>query len=249
MSSFTARSTHKSPKQATLSSILRAPRIRNLRKPLMRQSAENLFLDGSAGRLEGLLEFQKDSNPTGIAVVCHPHPSHGGTMQNKVAHTLARAFVHLDFAALRFNFRGTGKSEGEYDEGDGELLDALAAVQWMRDRYPGFPLWLSGFSFGAAIAIRATIETDPAGLISVAPAASRFAADMDSQPSCPWLIVHADQDELIDIDESVEWVNQLDVGPELIVFPETTHFFHGKLVLLRQAVEEFVTANSNKTHA
>ena len=72
---------------------------------------------------------------------------------------------------------------------------------------------------------------------------SRFATDMESQPSCPWLIVHADQDELIDIDESVEWVNQLDVGPELIVFPKTTHFFHGKLVLLRQAVEDFVTAN------
>ena len=215
----------------------------------MRQSAENLFFDGPAGRLEGLLEFQQDSTPIGIAVVCHPHPSHGGTMQNKVAHTLARAFVHLEFAALRFNFRGTGKSDGEYDEGNGELLDTLAAAQWMRDRYPGLPLWLSGFSFGAAIAIRAAIETDSAGLISVAPAASRFAADMESQPSCPWLIVHADQDEVIDIDESVEWVNQLDVGPELIVFPDATHFFHGKLVLLRQAVEEFVTANSKKTHA
>ena len=215
----------------------------------MRQSAENLFLDGPVGRLEALLELQKDSTPIGIAVVCHPHPLHGGTMQNKVAHTLARAFVRLEFAALRFNFRGTGKSEGDYGEGDGELLDALAAVQWMRDRYPGLPFWLSGFSFGAAIAIRAAIETEPAGLISVAPAASRFATDMDLQPSCPWLIVHADQDELIDIDESVEWVNQLDVGPELIVFPDTTHFFHGKLVLLRQAVEEFVTANSKRTHA
>ncbi len=210
----------------------------------MRHSADNLFLQGPAGKLEGLLEYQQDATPTGVAVVCHPHPAHGGTMLNKVAHTLARAFVHLEFAALRFNFRGTGKSEGEYDEGVGELLDALAAVQWMRDRNPGMPLWLAGFSFGAAVAISAAIKTDPAGLISVAPAASRFAADMDSQPSCPWLIVHADQDELIDIDESVEWVNQLDPGPELIVFADTTHFFHGKLVLLRQSVEDFVTANS-----
>ncbi len=243
------RSAHKSLKRAIPSSISCALNIHKFRKLLMRQSAENLFLEGPAGKLEGLLEFQQDSTPTGIAVVCHPHPAHGGTMHNKVAHTLARAFVHLNFTALRFNFRGTGKSEGEYDEGEGELLDALAAVQWMRDRIPGLPLWLAGFSFGAAIAIRAAIETEPAGLISVAPAASRFAADMDSQPSCPWLIVHADQDELIDIDESIEWVNQLDAGPELSVFPDTTHFFHGKLVMLRQAVENFVTANSNRIHA
>ncbi len=247
--SFMRRSAHKSLKRAIPSSISRALNIHKFRKLLMRQSAENLFLEGPAGKLEGLLEFQQDSTPTGIAVVCHPHPAHGGTMHNKVAHTLARAFVHLNFTALRFNFRGTGKSEGEYDQGEGELLDALAAVQWMRDRIPGLPLWLAGFSFGAAIAIRAAIETDPAGLISVAPAASRFAADMDSQPSCPWLIVHADQDELIDIDESIEWVNQLDAGPELSVFPDTTHFFHGKLVMLRQAVENFVTANSNRIHA
>ena len=215
----------------------------------MRQSAENLELDGPAGKLEGLLEFQDSSTPGGSAVICHPHPAHGGTMHNKVAHTLARAFVRLDFVALRFNFRGTGKSEGGYDEGRGELLDALAAVRWIRERNPGLPLWLAGFSFGAAIAIRAAIRTNPDGLISVAPAASRFATDMGSQPSCPWLIVHGDQDELIDINESVEWVNQLDPGPELTVFPDTTHFFHGKLLLLRQAVEEFVSANSYKTHA
>ncbi len=209
----------------------------------MRLSAENLELDGPAGMLEGLLECQRDSTPLGSAVVCHPHPVHGGTMHNKVAHTLARAFVHLEFSALRFNFRGTGKSEGEYDEGNGELLDTLAVIQWMRERSPGLPLWLAGFSFGAAIAIRAAIETEPDGLVSIAPAASRFVSDMDAQPNCPWLIVHAEQDELLDINESVEWVDHLEPGPELTVFPDTTHFFHGKLVLLRQAVEEFVTAN------
>ena len=213
----------------------------------MHQSAENLELEGPAGQLEGLLEFQRGSTPRGSAVVCHPHPAHGGTMHNKVAHTLARAFVHLNFTALRFNFRGIGKSEGEYDEGHGELQDALAAIRWMRERNPDLLFWLAGFSFGAAITIRAAIEAEPDGLISVAPAASRFAANMGSQPSCPWLIVHGDQDELIDINESVAWVNQLDPGPELRVFPDTTHFFHGKLVLLRQAVEEFVTANSYKT--
>lgn len=215
----------------------------------MRQSAENLLLDGPAGKLEGLLEYRQDSGPAGIAVVCHPHPAGGGTMHNKVAHTLARAFVRLDFAVLRFNFRGTGKSEGDYDEGRGELQDALAAIRWMRDRYPDLPLWLAGFSFGAAIAIRAAVEIRADGLISIAPAASRFAADLGTQPACPWLIVHGDQDELVDVDDTVEWMNRLEPGPELTVFPDTSHFFHGKLVMLREVVENFVRANPYKIPA
>ncbi len=209
----------------------------------MRHSAENIFVEGPTGKLEALLEAQQDSAGRGLAVVCHPHPAQGGTMHNKVAHTLARAFVRIGFTSLRFNFRGTGKSEGEYDEGRGELQDALAAIQWMRNSEADLPLWIAGFSFGAAIAIRAAIETEPAGLISVAPATSRFASGMESQPECPWLIIQGDQDELVDIDETVEWVNRLGPGPELAVFPETSHFFHGKLVLLRQAVENFVESN------
>ena len=124
----------------------------------MHQSVEELELGGPAGKLEALLEFREDSDLSGTVVVCHPHPAHGGTMHNKVVHTLARAFVRLGFSSLRFNFRGTGKSEGEYDESRGELQDALAAIGWMRQRAPELPLWIGGFSFGAAIAIRAAIE-------------------------------------------------------------------------------------------
>ena len=211
----------------------------------MRQSVENLDVQGPAGKLEALLESQQDSAGRGLAVVCHPHPAHGGTMHNKVAHTLARAFVRVGFSSLRFNFRGIGKSDGEYDEGCGELQDALAAIEWMRNRDADSPIWIAGFSFGAAIAIRAAIETEPAGLISIAPAITRFANGLDSQPDCPWLIIQGDQDELVDIDETVTWVNGLRPGPELTVFPDTSHFFHGKLVLLRQAVESFVEANAD----
>jgi len=206
----------------------------------VRRSVENTSFDGPAGQLEGLLESMRDSAPVASAVICHPHPVHGGTMHNKVVHTLARAFIGQGFSVLRFNFRGTGQSEGKYDEGRGELLDALAAVRWMRERAPDLPVWLAGFSFGAAIAIRASLETEPEGLISVAPAVSPFADKTDSQPDCPWLIMHGDQDEVVDIDETVEWVNKLEPGPELTVFPDTKHFFHGKLVLLRQAIENFV---------
>lgn len=204
---------------------------------------EPLFIDGPAGRLEALLE-EPDGDVVGNAVVCHPHPQQGGTMTNKVAHTLARAFTRCGMRAMRFNFRGVGQSEGEYDEARGELDDALAVIDHVRDRWPGEPLWIGGFSFGAAVAIRAALAREPAGLVSVAPAVYRFAGNLEQQPDCPWLIVHGDQDELIAVEETLEWVNAMQPGPELQVFPETGHFFHGKLVELRSAVVDFVSTAS-----
>lgn len=203
---------------------------------------EALLLDGPAGKLEALLEEPVDTAIVGNAVVCHPHPQQGGTMQNKVAHTLARSFVKCGLRALRFNFRGIGKSEGDYDEARGELDDALAAFDYLGERFPGEPIWISGFSFGAAIAIRAALARSGAGLVSVAPAVYRFANNLDTQPDCPWLIVHGDKDELIPIEETLEWVNKMQPGPELQVFPDTGHFFHGKLVELRETVIAFVNA-------
>ena len=161
--------------------------------------SQKLLLQGPAGKLESILDVPGDAEIVGAAVVCHPHPQHGGTMHNKVAHTLARAFVRSGFETLRFNFRGTEASEGQYDDGIGELDDALAALDWMRERRPAGPLWLAGFSFGAAIAIRAAVKVEVNGLVSVAPAVSRFANDMADQPECPWLVVQGDEDELVDI--------------------------------------------------
>jgi alpha/beta superfamily hydrolase len=202
--------------------------------------SEKLFIEGPVGRLEAILDLPGDAPAHGRAVVCHPHPQHGGTMHNKVAHTLARAFVLCGFVTLRFNFRGTEDSEGEYDEGVGELDDALAAVDWFHEQPHTGPLWLGGFSFGAAIAIRAAVATSVDGLVSIAPAVYRFANGLESQPQCPWLIVQGDEDELVDVDETVEWVNGLDPGPEFIVMPGAEHFFHGRLVELRTAIVEFV---------
>jgi len=204
--------------------------------------SQKLFIDGPAGRLEAIFELPVDNDPVAAVVVCHPHPQHGGTMHNKVAHSLARAFVHMQFATLRFNFRGTEQSEGRFDEGIGELDDARAAVEWMRAKQPGRSMWLAGFSFGAAIAVRAAIESDFGGLVSVAPAVSRFAAGLSKQPQCPWLIVQGDEDELVDVDETVDWVNGLEPGPELLILPGAEHFFHGRLLALREAVAEFVRA-------
>jgi alpha/beta superfamily hydrolase len=167
-------------------------------------------------------------------------------MHNKVAHTLARAFARSGFAALRFNFRGTEGSEGEYDNGAGELDDALAALAWMRERHAARPLWLAGFSFGAAIGVRAAVETRVDGLVSVAPAIYRFANSLDGQPGCPWLIVQGDEDELVNVEETIEWVNSLEPGPELLVMHGAEHFFHGRLNDLRSAVTDFVAAAQEK---
>lgn len=197
-------------------------------------------LDGPSGRLETLFDLPREVDVRGAVVVCHPHPQHGGTMHNKVAQTLARTFVRLGFAALRFNFRGTEGSEGSWDEGRGEVDDALAAASYMRNAYPDVPLWISGFSFGAAMAIKAAQRESFAGLVSVAPAVARFQADPSPQPDCPWLIVQGDADELVSAAETIEWVNTLEPGPELVVLPDVEHFFHGRLVDLRATVTAFV---------
>jgi len=205
--------------------------------------SQKISIRGPVGELEAILESPGDAEIHGVAVVCHPHPQHGGTMHNKVAHTLARSFVRSNFAVLRFNFRGTEGSDGVYDNGVGELEDALAAMAWIRQQKAEGPLWLAGFSFGAAIAVRAAVARDVDGLISVAPAIYRFAGNLDAQPDCPWLIIQGDEDELVEIDETVEWVDSLDPGPELLVMPGAEHFFHGRLHELREAVMAFVADN------
>jgi len=205
-----------------------------------RVTTEKFFIDGPAGRLQAVLEEPTGAAPVGAVVVCHPHPQHGGTMHNKVAHTLARTFLRMGCAALRFNFRGTEQSEGRFDEGVGELDDALAALDWLFEQYPQVPVWLAGFSFGAAIAVRAATRVEISGLISVAPAVARVAGGLDSQPGCPWLVVQGDEDELVDVDATIDWLNSLEPGPELQIFDGVEHFFHGRLVDLREAVTEFV---------
>ncbi len=206
--------------------------------------SQKLELHGPAGKLEALLEAPQGTNIVGCAAVCHPHPLHGGTLQNKVAHTLARSFIGQGFIALRFNFRGVNDSEGTFDDGRGELEDVYAAMDFLSAGYPDLPLWISGFSFGAAMAVHAATARKPAGLVSIAPAISQFTTTLMPQPDCPWLILQGDQDELVDVDETIAWVNGLDPGPELQILDGAVHFFHGKLLLLREAVEEFIAKHS-----
>lgn len=199
--------------------------------------SEKLFIDGPAGRLEALLETPSGSDaPKAIAVVCHPHPLHEGTMHNKVAHTLARAFLDLDAAVLRFNFRGVGKSEGEFANAVGEVDDALAAFDYMHARWAGVPKWLAGFSFGAQVSLATSSRRRLDWLVSVAPPVERMALDELTLPECPWLLVQGGADEVVDPHKVAEWVRSLRTGPAFEWLDDTGHFFHGKLNELRALV-------------
>ncbi|MDE2221084.1 MAG: alpha/beta hydrolase, partial [Gammaproteobacteria bacterium] len=184
-----------------------------------------------AGRLETLVEEPApgDPPPRLAAVICHPHPLFGGTLHNKVVHTLARALRAGGAATLRVNFRGVGASEGVHDGGAGESADALAAVVAARARWPGLPLVLAGFSFGAAIAIRAAAPARPQWLITVAPAVDRVSVEGFISPSCPWLIVQGDADEVVAPAAVVAWAARRAPQAQLRLLGGVGHFFHGRL--------------------
>jgi alpha/beta superfamily hydrolase len=205
---------------------------------------QTLTLEGPVGALEAILE-DPGENASRIAVICHPHPLHGGTMTNKVVHTLARTFNQLGVASLRFNYRGVGASAGTYDEGRGETDDAIAVVDWALGRMPGAHVWLAGFSFGGAVALRTATARVPQRLITVAPAAARENPANVQVPDCPWLVVQGGRDDLIDCRSVQEWVAALQPSPTLVVLPEAEHFFHGRLNELRDAVKNWLEVVSS----
>jgi alpha/beta superfamily hydrolase len=202
---------------------------------------EAVVVAGPAGPLEARAEDPVSSaTPSVVGVVCHPHPLYGGTMQNKVVHTLARAMQELGAPTLRFNFRGVGASAGTHDGGVGEIEDAVAAAEWARRRWVCDRLWLAGFSFGAAIALQAAPRLGPERLVTVAPPVARFGR-VPERPNAAWLVVQGDADELVDAAEVGRWVAAYDPPPELKLLAGAEHFFHGRLAELREAVMGFLT--------
>ena len=205
---------------------------------------ESLTIEGPSGALEAMLEDPRFSVApaagVGFAVVCHPHPLYGGTMQNKVVHAVARACQQYGMPSLRFNFRGVGASVGTYDGGRGEIDDALAVIAFGRQRWPDAPLTLAGFSFGAMIALSAAVSSMPSRLITIAPAVGRPEFSAVTGPACPWLIVQGDADELVDVRDVRAFAARFRPAPKLVVLEGVEHFFHGRLTELRERVLSFL---------
>lgn len=206
-------------------------------------AVERLIISGPRGGLQAVIE---EVAPGGAgacyAVVCHPHPLFGGTMDNKVITTLARAMRETGIPTVRFNFRGVGASEGEFDAGAGETADALSIAAWCATRWPGRKLVVCGFSFGAFVACNLAQRAAVAHLVTVAPPVAMFDFSALEAPQCPWLVVQGDADEVVDAQSVIDWVEKLRrvngsrPPPRLVVMPGAGHFFHGRLLELRDAV-------------
>jgi uncharacterized protein len=208
-------------------------------------AAERLNLNGKAGDLEAVVEVPEGvTKPAAFLVVCHPHPLHGGTMDNKVVTTLARTAHEIGVPTIRFNFRGVGGSAGSFDDGRGETDDALIAVAHGRQLWPDAVLWLAGFSFGGFVALRAS-TTRGVGkvdrLLTVAPALGKnFESPRHLQvPECPWLIVQGEADDVVDPHLAADWAALLEPQPRMVMLPGVGHFFHGKLAELQQHAGRF----------
>jgi alpha/beta superfamily hydrolase len=196
--------------------------------------SDGVAIAGPAGVLEAAIDASA-GQAVATAVVCHPHPLQQGPMTNKVVTTVARAFTRMRADAVRFNFRGVGNSGGTYAEGIGEADDALAVVAWCRARWPSRPLYLGGFSFGAAVAASIAARAAPAGLVTVAPPVDRLRASFVA-PRCPWLLVHGESDDVVPAKPVLEWARGLAQPPSIVLLPGVGHFFHGSLTALAEAV-------------
>jgi hypothetical protein len=204
-----------------------------------------IVISGPEGRLEGRYHHAKEENAP-IALMLHPHPQHGGTMNNKVVYTLYHAFVKRGFSALRFNFRGVGKSQGIFDRGEGELSDAAAALDWLQSyNSNAAACWIAGFSFGAWIGMQLLMRRPEIDyFISVAPPADMF--DFGFLAPCPasGLIVQGDRDQLVSAEAvqrlAQKLAHQRDVKIAHHVIPGADHFFHNHLEPLGAAIERYL---------
>ena len=195
---------------------------------------EPYSIDSSSGAIEAIVE-DPAAGGAHYAVICHPHPLYGGTMDNKVVTTVARALHECAIPTLRFNFRGVGNSQGSYDDGIGETADAAAVAAWGAERWPGRSVIVAGFSFGGYVALRLAGQIAADRLIAVAPAILRFDANSRA-PNCPFTIIQGDADEVVDPQAVIAWASALTPAPRLRVLPGVGHFFHGRLHELRDAV-------------
>jgi alpha/beta superfamily hydrolase len=192
---------------------------------------ERVLLQGPAGNLE-ILVNDPGERRRGLALIAHPHPLHGGTLDNKVVQTLAKSFFAQSYVAVRMNFRGVGASEGVFDEGRGETQDWLVVAQAMRARFGDLPLALAGFSFGAFVQSRVAGHLRPDRLVLVAPAVGRFPVAAVPEHT---LVVHGEDDDVVALSDVLNWARPQSLP--VVVLPGAGHFFHGRLIELARILQ------------
>lgn len=198
---------------------------------------ERLRLAGPVGEIEAVLERPDQPAPgKGVAIICHPHPLYGGSMDNKVVTTLARCCTEAGLVAVRFNFRGIGASQGAFDNAEGETDDVLAVLDWALAHTGAKHPVLLGFSFGGLVAAKAALQRRPAQLVTVAPALHYFADAAFPSPGCPWLLVHGRDDDVVDCADTVSRVQPVQPGVDVRLLDGVGHFYHGRLGDLREII-------------
>lgn len=193
---------------------------------------------GPAGKLEVAVGTPIGLDRNALGIVCHPHPLHGGTMYNKVVTTLARTMQGFGLTTVRFNFRGVGKSQGEYDHGRGEVEDLMAVVKWVQTQTTHQEIWLAGFSFGAFIAASGATRLSVKKLITIAPPVMHFPMRDLPPILCDWIIAQGEKDDVVPPEEVFIFAESRQPPPVLIKLPEADHFFHGQLGVLKEKLEE-----------
>jgi len=197
----------------------------------MSGAGERVFIDGAAGRIETVIERPAGAT-RGTALVAHPHPLYGGTLDNKVVQTLARAFLELGYVALRPNFRGVGASEGVHDEGRGETEDLLRVAAHAKENLGDLPLVLAGFSFGAAVQTQVAQRTSPHRVVLVGVAVGRFPSEAVPSDS---IVIHGERDETVALAKVLDWARPQELP--VVVIPGADHFFHLRLNVIKNIVK------------
>ena len=194
----------------------------------MRASTRREFVAGAAGRIECAVD-QPDGTARGVALIAHPHPLFGGSLDNKVVQSLARAFIELGYEAWRPNFRGVGQTEGAHDEGRGELADLAAVLDCIKTE----KFVLAGFSFGASLVARLAQKRKPEWLVLVGVGITRIMA-----PPVPagTLVIHGENDDTVPLAAVMDWARPQELP--VVVVPGAEHFFHRKLHILRALVQQ-----------
>ena len=213
----------------------------------MSRAGERIFIEGGGGKIEVVVDRPLPREGTsneatrgrlydaarGVALIAHPHPLHGGTLDNKVVQTLAKTFVELGYVSMRPNFRGVGASEGEHDEGRGETEDLLRVAAHARESLGELPLVLAGFSFGAAVQTQVAKRTSPHRVVLVGVSVGRFPSETVPADS---IVIHGERDETVPLARVLDWARPQELP--VVVIPGADHFFHLRLHIIRNIVRD-----------